>query len=58
MVFPLLTLPNLAFKAIYVLIFSPNALCAYFCTAKAVCAYWPRAYTKMSVEAVHVFYLM
>ena len=28
--FPVFTLPNLAFKTFYVLIFSPKALCAYF----------------------------
>ena len=35
---------------LYVIIFSPKALCAYFWTAKALWAYWPCAYTKMSVN--------
>ena len=35
--FPVLTLPNPAVKAFYVLIFS-KSLCAYFWTAKALCA--------------------
>ena len=44
--FPELTLQNLGFKAFYVFIFSPKTLriCAYFWSAKALCAYWPCAY--------------
>ena len=36
--FPVLTSPNLAVRAFYVLIFFLKGLCAYFLTAKASCA--------------------
>ena len=38
-IFPVPILPNLAVKAFYVLIFSANALCTYFRTARALCTY-------------------
>ena len=39
------------------LIFSPKALCAYFLTAKTLCAYWPHAYKKRSVVSFFKFSL-
>ena len=44
--FPVLTLPNLAVKAFYVLILSSEGFMGIFLTAKTLCAYWPRAYKK------------